>query len=115
MKTIYVTRPARTNDIIEPTAGARITSISGQTQGVSPDDIRVQLRQEVLTDSSDGVTVDYTLIKEPIKPNYVMLFINGLLQKLGRDFNINVQHITLSEAPPAGSNIIAHYEVYITC
>ena len=66
-------------------------------------------KQEYLTKFSISGVKSYTLKKTPTTLDSISIFINGILQRIDIDFNIEDKLITFTPPPSQGSNIIAFY------
>lgn len=65
----------------------------------------VGLNQETPTGSVDGSNKVFTLSNEPLA-SWVIFTVNGQTQI---DYSVSGSNVTLSWAPPSGSDIYAHY------
>ena len=57
----------------------------------------------------DGTQTTFNLTYTPIGLSAVSVYVDGLHQRLGLDYNINGKAITFAEAPAAGSTIDVQY------
>lgn len=67
----------------------------------------LKFNQEVPSGTVNGTNVLFTLAKEP--SSSVIVFQNGIIQRLTTDFSVSGKVITFVSAPVAGSDIYVIY------
>ena len=106
IKSIYITgSPARSHgDNVIPS----VTTLD--TNPGTPAIKRAQWFQELLDNNAPGDLSVYTLSHTPSSPlATLMLYINGILQRVNIDYTVNHRTITFSLNVFAGANINAIY------
>ena len=89
--------------------GARITRINTHNGTQNLKHATFNWRQELVDGDTDGLTSRYTLQAKPIYPMIVTVYLNGVLQRQGIDYNVVGQDIVFTEIIPAGYNIVVKY------
>lgn len=65
--------------------------------------------QETPSGLINGVNTVYTIAFEPLENESILLFKNGLQQRLGTDFTVSGTTITFASAPAIASDLSVQY------
>lgn len=65
--------------------------------------------QEIPSGTVNGSNVAFTITFEPLEAESVLLFKNGIQQRLGIDFTITGTTITFTSAPALASDVSVQY------
>ena len=100
---------------VSPAAGKPDTSVGGTSKftkiSFNPVTItRTYWTTEDVCDNATGTDIQYTLLHTPNTPaNTLLVYVNGVLQRMGVDFTINGNILIFSSVVETGRNIIAFY------